>query len=103
MNHITQKEKDETAKRITGLYMYQIREGVSAREWFKAKFGQQSYCWNGEHRYWIWELDKKLRVYASNVQGWTLEAHVGLTGQEVLVELRKLDARMRDRNQDSSV
>lgn len=55
--------------------------------WLKARLGPQSYCWQGEYRYWVWEVDWELtvspplryRVFASNIKGWSFEVQEGVS------------------------
>jgi len=63
---------------------------VGCVEWLKSKLGRQSYCWNGEYRFWVWELyEKRVRVYASNIQGWSFEVRTGLRPHEAMGLWRK--------------
>ena len=62
------------------LTLLQAQRGQPCVSWLKARLGEQNYCWNGEYRYWIWELPgEKARVWASNIQGW------GLTPKEAMI------------------
>lgn len=35
----------------------------------KRLLGKQDYCWTGKHRYWVWEVPHRWRVYVSEVGG----------------------------------
>lgn len=54
----------------------------------KKVFGKQTYCWNGEYRYWVWEFDK-WRVYVSNHMGISLEVEPDLSLPETIEIIRK--------------
>jgi hypothetical protein len=45
----------------------------------KRLLGIQQYTWNGEFRFWVWEVPFQWRVFVSNVQGVSFEVAVGLS------------------------
>lgn len=53
----------------------------------KEAFGPQSYCWNGEYRFWVWDFNT-WRVYVSNQQGVSIEVEYGTSLEDTMNILR---------------
>jgi len=47
----------------------------------KERLGKQSFTWNGEYRFWVWE-GVDWRVFASDKQGVSFEVREGLTSEQ---------------------
>jgi hypothetical protein len=55
-----------------GVYGKIHEAGLTCVEMHKKLFGRQTYCWNGEFRYWVWDYGT-WRIYVANGKGIAIE------------------------------
>lgn len=68
---------------------YRISKGKrSIVETHKALFGPQSYCWNGEFRYWVWDFGT-WTIHVSNKRGIAIEVNFDMTPEDAWKVLEK--------------
>ena len=61
----------------------------------KRCLGKQSYTWQGEFRFWVWEsADKRWRVFVSNIHGVSFEARQDLSQDEAVAAWDDYRAKM---------
>lgn len=77
---------DEYMNRMIKGYYSKVRLGRHV-EAHKEVFGQQSYCWNGEFRYWVWDFET-WRVYVSNHKGVAVEVNQGSNLEQTMAILK---------------
>lgn len=75
---------DEYLNRMLRGYYVNINNHVKAH---KKVFGQQSYCWNGEFRHWVWDFGT-WRVYVSNQKGVSVEVTQGSNLEQTMSILK---------------
>lgn len=78
---------DEYIKRmIRGVY-FQVRTPDTLVEAHKRLLGRQTYCWNGEFRYWVWDY-RTHRIYVSNKKGIGIEVEPNFDADQTMEILR---------------
>jgi len=53
----------------------------------KAVFGRQSYCWQGEYKFWVWDF-QDWRIYVSNIKGISIEVDPSFDINQTMFILR---------------
>lgn len=88
LNIIMQDRKctDEYMQRMLYGYYQKISNHGHVQA-HKKVFGPQTYCWNGEFRYWIWDFGT-WRVYVSNQKGVAVEVNLGTSLEDTMTILR---------------
>lgn len=56
-------------------------------EFHKEKLGKQSYCFQGEYRYWVWDYGG-WRIYVSNRKGIAVEVDLSYDADQTMDALR---------------
>jgi len=64
------------------------KAGLKPVQMHRKKFGKQNFCFVGEFRYWVWDIDV-LRLYISNNKGICFEVKSGTDIQKTMEVLEK--------------
>ncbi len=74
MNNSTAQDRLRYLDEVMAMHK-ELRPPVGS---LKQRLGKQSYTWDGEYRFWIWE-GENWRGFASNKQGVSFEVRCGLS------------------------
>lgn len=86
--HRNKNTSDGYLKLMMDAHQFCHENGLRPVQMHKKKFGKQKFCFVGEFRYWVWDIDI-LRLYISNQRGICFEVKTGTTSQKTMEVLEK--------------